>query len=112
MAGENIVTINEQNFEQEVLQSTMPVLVDFWAEWCPPCVGFAPTLELFADEYKGRVKVGKINVEENPNLTLKFNIMGIPAFFIFKGGEITDRVSGAYKDKVREMIDRALLQTA
>lgn len=112
MAGENIVTIDEQNFDQEVLKSSVPVLVDFWAAWCTPCVRFTPILEAFAEEYKGRIKVGKVDVEANPNLSNKFNIMGIPAFFMFRGGEVVDQVSGGYKDKVKSMIDRALPQAA
>src|SRR5687767_15652485 len=108
MAGENIVTINEENFGQEVTSSTVPVLLDFWAEWCGPCLRAAPILDELAQEYNGRVKIGKVNVEENQELTLKFDIRGIPAFFVIKGGEVVDRLEGARKDLLKGMIERAI----
>jgi thioredoxin 1 len=109
MAGENIVTINEQNFAQEVDQSTTPVLLDFWAEWCGPCKMIGPSLNELADEYKGRVKVGKVNVDENQNLAVKFHISGIPAVFMVKGGQVVEQVVGARSKKdFKAMIDRAI----
>lgn len=109
MAGENIVTINEQNFAQEVTSSTVPVMLDFWAEWCGPCKMIAPSLSELADEYKGRVKIGKVNVDENQGLAVKFHISGIPAVFMMKGGEVTDQLVGARSKKdFKAMIDRAI----
>ena len=109
MAGENIVTINEQNFGQEVTSSNVPVMLDFWAEWCGPCKMIAPSLNELADEYKGRVKIGKVNVDENQSLAVKFHISGIPAVFMMKGGEVIDQLVGARSKKdFKAMIDRAI----
>jgi thioredoxin 1 len=109
MAGENIVTINEQNFGQEVTSATVPVMLDFWAEWCGPCKMIAPSLSELADEYKGKVKIGKVNVDENQSLAVKFHISGIPAVFMMKGGEVVDQLVGARSKKdFKAMIDRAI----
>ena len=109
MAGENIVTITEQNFGQEVTSSNVPVMLDFWAEWCGPCKMIAPSLNELADEYKGRVKIGKVNVDENQSLAVKFHISGIPAVFMMKGGEVIDQLVGARSKKdFKAMIDRAI----
>lgn len=109
MVAGNIVTIDEQNFGQEVTSSTTPVMLDFWAPWCGPCKMIAPSLNELADEYKGRVKIGKVNVDENQNLAVKFGISGIPAVFMVKGGEVIDQVVGARSKKdFKAMIDRAI----
>jgi thioredoxin 1 len=109
MAGENIVTITEQNFAQEVTSSTVPVMLDFWAEWCGPCKMIAPSLGELATEYEGRVKIGKVNVDENQSLAVKFHISGIPAVFMMKGGEVIDQLVGARsKRDFKAMIDRAI----
>jgi thioredoxin 1 len=109
MAGENIVAVNEQNFETEVTQSNVPVLVDFWAEWCGPCKMIGPALNELATEYVGKAKVAKVNVDENQDLAVKFRVSGIPALFMVKNGEVIDQIVGARSKKdFKAMIDRAI----
>jgi thioredoxin 1 len=88
------IEINEVNFEREVLQSAQPVLVDFWAEWCGPCRMIGPLLEEIATEQTGRVKVAKVNVDENPELAARYDIRSIPALLYFAGGELRDQTVG------------------
>ncbi len=92
------ITLTSENFKDEVLDSDKPVLVDFWATWCGPCKMIAPIVEEIAKEYEGKVKVGKINVDQQPELASAFNIVSIPTIMIFKNGKIEDMVIG-YKPK-------------
>jgi thioredoxin 1 len=109
MAGENTLNFSDASWEQEVLNSDVPVLVDFWAEWCGPCRMMAPTVDTVAQEYKGRVKVGKLNVDENNSTAMRYNIRGIPTLLLFKGGKIVEQKVGAVgKSDVVKMLDGQL----
>jgi thioredoxin 1 len=92
----NAVAVTEQTFESEVLQSTVPVLVDFWAAWCGPCRAIAPAVEEIATEYSGRLKVVKVDVDENPDVAGRYNVLGIPTLLLFKEGKAVERLVGAY----------------
>ena len=93
------ITLTEENFQKEVLESNIPVLVDFWAEWCAPCLMIAPTIEEIAQEYSRRLKVGKLNVDENQNLAAKYGIRSIPTLLIFKEGKVIEQIIGALQKK-------------
>ncbi len=107
MAG--TTTFTDQNFDTEVLQSETPVLVDFWASWCGPCKMIAPVVEEIAGEYAGRVKVGKLNVDDNGDTATRYQIRGIPTLLVFKGGKVVDQIVGAVgKTQIRKSIDAHL----
>ena len=109
MAGANTLNFTDQSFDTEVLSSEVPVLVDFWAEWCGPCRMMTPTVDAIAAEYVGRVKVGKVNVDENGGTAMRYNIRGIPTLLLFKGGKIVEQKVGAVgKTDVQKMIDAHL----
>ena len=93
MANDKIIELNEANFDSEI-NSDQPILVDFWAEWCGPCRMVAPILDELADEMDGKVRIGKVNVDNNRDLSIKYQVQGIPAFLLFKNGELQDRVTG------------------
>jgi thioredoxin 1 len=95
MASNDIVTLQDGTFEQEVLKSDVPVLVDFWAVWCGPCKAIAPTVEELAKQYKGKVKVAKMDVDEHQNVPQQYGIRSIPTLLIFKGGRVVDTIVGA-----------------
>jgi len=109
MAGMNTLTFTDQNFEQEVLKSDKPVVVDFWAVWCAPCRMVAPTVEAIAEEYLGRAKVGKLNVDENQAVTSRYNVRGIPTLLVFKNGQVQEQIVGATsKDNIVKLIEKHL----
>ncbi len=101
--------VNERNFEDEVLQSDIPVLVDFWAPWCGPCKAIGPVIDELAEEYADRVKIVKMNVDDNPTTPGKYSIRAIPTLILFKGGEIVDQVTGAVaKSNLEQMMSKVL----
>ena len=107
MATEQVQTFTDGNFDDTVLKSSEPVLVDFWAEWCGPCKRLAPTVDALAADYAGKVTFGKLNVDENPNVSFKFQIRGIPTLLLFKGGQVVESVVGlAQKDDLKKVIDK------
>jgi len=109
MASENVIAFTDENFDREVLQSGIPVLVDFWATWCAPCKAIAPLIDIVADEYAGKVKVGKVNVDENQATPGKYGVRGIPTVILFKDGAILDQVVGAVpKSQIDALIAKAL----
>ena len=109
MASEKVVTITQDNFENEVLKSDTPVLVDFWAEWCGPCKRVAPVLDELAGEMDGKVRIAKLNVDENQQIAYQFQVSSIPTFILFKGGQMADRMLGAVpKSAFQSFIERNL----
>ncbi len=104
-----MLELNEANFEQEVLKSDIPVIVDFWATWCQPCIKLTPILEELAEDYKGKVKIGKFNVETSPAIPSQYGIMSIPAIFFFKDGKVMNQAIGLQPKKKLEKSIKALL---
>jgi thioredoxin 1 len=105
MAGANILTFKDSNFDTEVLKSEVPVLVDFWATWCGPCKMMAPTVDAVATEYAGKLKVGKVDVDESGGTAMRYNIQGIPTLLLFKGGRVVEmRVGAVGKAEVVKML--------
>jgi thioredoxin 1 len=113
MAGTNTLTFTDATWDKEVLNSDLPVLVDFWAEWCGPCRMMTPTIDAVADAYAGRVKVGKLNVDENGPTGMRYNVRGIPTLLVFKGGKVVEQKVGAVgKADVQKMLDAHLTPVA
>jgi thioredoxin 1 len=109
MASENVKQFTDANFEQEVLKSTVPVLVDFWAEWCQPCRRLAPTIEKLATDYNGRVIVGKLDTDSNHGVASKYAISAIPTVLLFKGGQVAQKFVGLRAEKdFKEVLDASL----
>jgi thioredoxin 1 len=100
------VEITAENFEQEVLQSDVPVLVDFWAEWCMPCKMIAPVLDEMSEEYDGKLKIGKLNVDEQGDLAARYNVVSIPTLMVFKGGEVAgQQIGAAPRDRLEKLVE-------
>ena len=106
MAGNNVMEITDQNFEQEVIGSSVPVLVDFWAEWCLPCRMLAPTIEKLAKDYDGKIKVGKVDTEVNRDIAIKYSISAIPTVILFKDGQVQQKFVGLRQERdFKEALD-------
>ncbi len=107
--SESVVEFSDKNFDQEVIQSTTPVLVDLWAAWCSPCRMIAPVIEELAGTYQGRMKMGKLNVDDYPQLAARFRVMNIPTLLLMKQGQEVDRIVGVLpKDELVRRIDKVL----
>lgn len=107
--AENIVTVTEANFEQDVLKSSLPVLVDFWAPWCAPCYVVAPHLEAIAQQYAGKLKVARLNVDENLAISSRYNIRGIPTLLLFRDGAVRGQIVGAVpREEIEKLLDAQL----
>lgn len=103
------MTLTDQTWDNEVLNSDLPVIVDFWAEWCAPCSMIAPVVEQISEEYEGKIKVGKLNVDENQVTAGKYQVMAIPTLLFFNGGKLVDRVAGVVPKKILvEKIEKIL----
>jgi len=108
MAGQNVIELTDDNFEQEVLKSDVPVLVDFWAEWCMPCKMLSPTIDKLAKDYAGKVKVGKVDTDSCRDTAIKYSISNIPTVILFNGGEMSQRFVGLRPEKdFKEALDAA-----
>jgi thioredoxin 1 len=107
MASPNIVTLTQESFANEVLQSPQPVLVDFWAEWCGPCKMIAPVLDELAEEYAGKVKIAKVNVDEHQGLAAEYGVRAIPTLLVFNKGQVAEQLVGARsKRDLKASLDR------
>ncbi len=107
--GENLVTVTDDTFQKEVLEADQPTIVDFWATWCGPCQMIGPIFEELSNEYAGKVKFAKVNVDENPKIPANYGVRGIPTLIVFKGGEVADQIVGAVpKNQLDNLIKKTL----
>jgi thioredoxin 1 len=107
MASPNIVTLTQENFQTEVLNSAKPILVDFWAEWCGPCKMIAPVLDELAQEYDGKVRIGKVDIDSHQQLAAQYGITAIPTLLLFQGGQVVHQMRGAKsKRELKASLDR------
>lgn len=107
--SENVINVSDSNFDSVILKSDMPALVDFWASWCAPCKAIAPVVDEMAAQYNGKIRVAKMNVDDNPATPGKYGVRGIPTLILFKDGKIVDQLVGAVpKSQIKELIDKAL----
>ena len=113
MAGTGVIEVSDATFDKDVLQSEQPVLVDFWAVWCGPCKAIAPIVDDIATSYAGKLKVAKVNVDQNGATPSRYGIRGIPALLIFKGGKVADQIVGYVpREVIEEKVNRVLAQSA
>ncbi len=107
--AENLIEFTDDNFDTEVLKSNLPVLVDFWADWCGPCKMIGPIVEEIAGDYAGKVKVGKVNVDFNNQVAMQYGIRGIPALLVFKSGAVANQIVGAVpKNNITQILDEVI----
>jgi thioredoxin 1 len=109
MASDKVLEFTDANFDTDVLQAGEPVLVDFWATWCAPCKALTPVIEELASEFDGKVKIGKVNVDDNPETPGKYGVRGIPTLILFKDGKVVDQLVGAVpKSQLQDLINKGL----
>ena len=109
MASDKIANVTDASFEADVLKSSQPVLIDFWATWCGPCRAIAPVVDQLAAEYDGKIKVAKVNIDENPKVPTQYDVRSIPTLLMFKDGKVVGQIVGAVpKPKVEELVKKAL----
>lgn len=107
--ADNTIVVTDDNFEEKVLKSSTPVLVDFWAPWCGPCLAIGPVLDSLAEEFKGKISIAKMNVDENANIPASFGVRSIPYMVLIKSGNVVDSLVGAHpRNRLKDMLSKAL----